>query len=230
MSDVVSPAVEAPWKTGLRGARANLIPGLCLQAGALSIVLAYSFSPDAREMLGHIERLRVDGGFWFSAISTPLFGGLIPFLYLRAHPRTRARYPWPHLLFFLAFWSVKGMEVDLLYRSLAAFVGTGNDIGTIARKVVVDQFLYNPLWAAPTGVLAWAWRENGFRWAPVQADLLRPGWYVRRIIPALLSTWGVWIPAVCLIYALPSSLQIPLFNVVLCFWTLLFAHVVAEQK
>ena len=36
-----SPITEAPWRAGLRAARAHLIPGLVLQAVALALVLAY---------------------------------------------------------------------------------------------------------------------------------------------------------------------------------------------
>jgi hypothetical protein len=31
----------------------------------------------------------------------------------------------------------------------------------------------------------------------------------------------IWIPAVSIIYSMPNELQIPLFNLVLCFWVLL---------
>jgi FtsH-binding integral membrane protein len=37
----------------------------------------------------------------------------------------------------------------------------------------------------------------------------------------LVATWGVWVPAVAVIYLLPTALQLPLQNVVLCFFTLL---------
>jgi hypothetical protein len=155
---------------------------------------------------------------------------VLPFLILRADSRTRARHPWGHLIFFALFWAYRGVEVDFFYRAMAWLVGADNDVGTVARKVVIDQFIYNPLWAAPTGVMLFAWKEAGFRWAPLWADFRARRWYARRILPALISTWGIWIPAVSCIYALPSSLQIPLFNVVLCFWTLLFSYVMARER
>jgi hypothetical protein len=36
----------------------------------------------------------------------------------------------------------------------------------------------------------------------------------------LLGIWVVWIPATSIIYSLPLPLQIPLFNLVLCFYVL----------
>ena len=61
------------------------------------------------------------------------------------------------------------------------------------------------------------------------ADLRAGRWYARRVLPVLLATWAVWLPVVSCVYALPPPLQIPLFNVVLCFWSLLFAHILARQ-
>jgi hypothetical protein len=46
----------------------------------------------------------------------------------------------------------------------------------------------------------------------------------------LISNLGVWVPTVCIIYALPSALQLPLFNLVLCFFTLLLAHLAHTEK
>jgi hypothetical protein len=40
-----------------------------------------------------------------------------------------------------------------------------------------------------------------------------------------MSTWAVWIPAVTIIYCLPAPLQIPLFNLVLCFWVLVLSFI-----
>ena len=40
-----------------------------------------------------------------------------------------------------------------------------------------------------------------------------------------ISAWIVWVPAVLIIYSLPANLQIPLFNLVLCFFSLVLAFV-----
>jgi hypothetical protein len=42
--------------------------------------------------------------------------------------------------------------------------------------------------------------------------------------------WFLWIPVVCCVYALPLPLQMPLFNIVLCFWSMLFTHITARQN
>ena len=45
-------------------------------------------------------------------------------------------------------------------------------------------------------------------------------WYLRDVVPVMVSNWAVWLPAVFVIYVLPTPLQLPMQNVVLCFWSL----------
>jgi len=95
--------------------------------------------------------------------------------------------------------------------------------------MALDQFVYCPLFAVPITVLVYAWIEEHYRAAPVVTDVRAGQWYRRRVVPVLISNFGVWIPAVCIIYALPTPLQLPLQNIVLCFFTLLLAHVTAKS-
>lgn len=221
---------EAPWLAGWHGVRALIGPGLVLQAAAVGLVLAYYYLPAAHGLFERLAAWRTAGGYWFSAASTALCGGVLPFLYLRANPATRRANPWPHLIFFVLFWAWKGAETDLWYRILSAVFGNDNRVGTIARKVACDQFGWNALYAGPIGNLCIAWKDAGFRWAPVVADVRAGRWYYRRVLPVILSVWAVWIPVVTCVYALPAPLQIPLFSIVLCFWSLLFASITARQN
>lgn len=226
----VSTAPEAPWRAGLHSARALLWPGLALQTAAVALVLAYYFLPATQGVFARIAAWQTAGGLAFSALSTAICGGLVPFLFLHWHPETRTNHPWRHLWFFIVFWSWKGAEVDLWYRLLSHLYGTGHDVRTIALKVVTDQFVYNTVYTSPIGSLCFAWKDAGYRWAPVAADLRAGKWYYRRILPVLCAVWTLWIPVVCCVYALPVPLQMPLFDVVLCFWAMLYAHITARQN
>src|SRR5688572_16172980 len=77
---------EAPWQAGLHSIRALLGPGLLLQSAALAVVLAYYFVPATAGFFATLARWQTEGGFAFSAASTAVSGGLIPFLFLRLHP------------------------------------------------------------------------------------------------------------------------------------------------
>ena len=218
------PASPDPWRSALRGARAHVGPGLVLQAGALGLVLAYYYCAPARALLARLLELRQQTGFAFAVVSTGLFGGLLPFLYLRGGGGSPARYGWRQGAALTAFWAYKGIEVDLFYRILAHTVGAGHEAGTILRKVMIDQLAYCPLFAVPVTVAVYEWVEARFDFAAVFADWRAPRWYLRRTLPVLISNLGVWVPAVAIIYSLPTPLQLPLQNLVLCFFTLVIAH------
>ena len=221
---------ESPWRAGWESARLLFWPGLLLQSAALALVLVYYFVPAAHGVFVQIGAWREAGGYFFSACSTALFGGVLPFLYLRWNPVSRATHPWSQLTFFILFWAWKGVEIDLLYRSLGWLFGNHATFPTIAAKVLIDQFVYNPLYATPFSSLLYAWKNAGFRWPPVIADVRGGRWYMRRVVPVQLALTCVWLPVVSCVYALPPALQMPLFNVVLCFWSLLFAAITSRQK
>jgi hypothetical protein len=92
----------------------------------------------------------------------------------------------------------------------------------LATKVAVDQFIYSACWAAPTITLNYLWMEAQFNlrawWRALSVQYL-----IQKLSTVIVSNWLVWIPAVSIIYAMPAELQIPLFNLVLCFWVLLLA-------
>lgn len=220
----------APWQAGWHSARTLFRPGLVLQALALGMVVSYYYLPAAREGFESLARWRTEGGYVFSAFASALCGGLLPFLYLRLTSSDLSIYPWPHLFFFTAFWAWKGAEVDLLYRTLSTLYGSEPTPGVVVRKVLTDQFVFNVFYAAPVGNLAFGWKDAGFKWSPVVADVRLGSWYGRRVLPVLISVWAVWLPVVSCVFALPAPLQIPLFNIVLCFWSLLFAHITQRAQ
>jgi hypothetical protein len=215
------PVQQAPWAAGLRGARANFLPGLALQVFALLLVLAYFFHAPTHEMLERLGAWRGEVGVIFPIISTGLFGGLLPFLYLKF---SSDRYTWPQGALITAFWAYKGFEIDLWYRLLAHTVGADATPSIVITKMLLDQFVYCTLVAIPVTAIVYEYAETHFNAQAVIADLRAPRWYMRRALPMLISNMGVWIPTVCIIYALPTPLQLPLQNIVLCFFTLLLAH------
>ena len=225
-----APALERPWTAGLRAARATLVPGLVLQAVALALVVAYYRHTPTHAAVDAIARWHEVLGFRFGIVSTAVFGGVIPFLYLRSRTATRDRFTWAGGVALTAFWAYKGIEVDLWYHAQARLVGTAHDVATIATKMVLDQFVYCPVLAVPVTVLVIEWIHADFALAPLVQDLRAPGWYRRRVLAVLVSNLGVWIPAVCIVYALPTALQLPLQNLVLCFWTLLLAFVMERRE
>jgi hypothetical protein len=215
---------EPPWRAGWRSARANLAPGLVLQAVALGLVVSYYQSAEVRAVIERLATWRADFGVVFAMVSTGVCGGLLPVLYLRWLPATRGRFSVMQSLAVTAFWTYKGFEVDLWYRVLAHLVGEGHDLRTVVMKTVLDQFVLCPLYFVPVAAIVYLWIETRFDGHAVAAELRAGGWYGRRVLPLLISNIGVWLPAATIIYSLPTPLQLQLQNLVLCFFTLLIAH------
>ncbi|HEY6529266.1 MAG TPA: hypothetical protein VIZ65_11275 [Cellvibrionaceae bacterium] len=201
----------------------TFIPGLVLQFFALLILGIYFFVPDAKPYFDFFGDLKNQYGYIYSFFATALFGGVIPFVYLLLSGKlVRARSIASVGIFYFVFWGIKGMEVDLFYRFQAIWFGVGNGMGTLATKVAVDQFIYSACWAAPTITLSYLWMEAQFN-IPAWWRALSYQYLVQKLPTVIVSNWLVWIPAVSIIYAMPNELQIPLFNLVLCFWVLLLA-------
>ena len=188
------------------------------------MVLLYGYSIPFRNWLDVIGATKQRVGYPFSAISTALFGGVIPYLVLLATGRLGRGQRALEFLFYVGFWTWKGVEVDAFYRLQAHLFGNGASAAVIAKKAIVDQFLYNPLWAGPTQIGFFLWKDSGFSLARLRRQLSDRS-FAQRMLVVLMSSWVVWIPAVAIIYSLPTSLQIPLFNLVLCFWCLLLTSV-----
>jgi hypothetical protein len=222
------PGSASPFRLGLQAATANALPGLVLVATAVAILIAYHFLPPVTAVLDRLADWKLRYGFGYSIISTALFGGVLPILVLQLRPTERHRRALHHLPFFAAFWATKGIEIDALYRLQAAMFGEAANVGTILPKVLIDQFIYVPLWAVPSTVLAYLWRDCGYR-LPALHRHLGSRWYQVRVIPVLLSNWGVWVPTVAVIYCLQLPLQLPVQNLILCLWAMLVMFLTDES-
>jgi hypothetical protein len=133
-----------------------------------------------------------------------------------------------YLVFLLVLWAAKGVEVDFLYRLQAWLFGEGQGASAVVKKVLFDQFVYVPLWGVPTLVIAMLFARGGYEWARLK-ELLRGNWYRGMILPVLLPNWFVWFPAATCIYLLPTPLQLPLQNVVVCLWVLMVMFMTGQQ-
>lgn len=199
----------------------NMIPGLFLQALALTIALCYFFLPESQPVFNYFSELKLTYGWVYAAIATALFGGLIPFVYLYVSGQIKAQ-PLYVGLFYMCFWAYKGVEVNYLYHYQGVLFGHEANFSTIASKTAVDQFIYSALWACPSIVVAYLWMEQGFNLKRWREGLTRE-LFTMKIPTVVISNWLIWIPAVSVVYLMPPELQVPLFNLVLCFFVLLLA-------
>lgn len=226
----VNPSwIGSTLETAKLAGRSNLRAGLILWAFGSAIVAAYYFWPAGQSMFNRIADLKVAWGFLFSMVSTAIFGGLIPSLITATRNELGVERNifliWTNVL----LWGLKGIEVDLLYRGQAVMFGDDNQISTILFKTLFDQFIYVPLIGVTNVVLFLLWRDLNFSVRDFRHSL-GPNWYRNRVLPVVVTCWGVWIPAVILIYCLPLSLQLPIQNLVLVFWNLILFFFTTGKK
>ena len=219
-----------PWTAGLRAARANVVPGLMVQSLMLGVLLAYYFYPPTRHLLDGLAEIKVRWSYGYTAISAIIAGAVIPELlricvFQNGHSR---RSNFSNLLFTVPFWCMMGVVVDFFYRCQAGWFGAEATIPVVLKKVLVDQFLYNPLFAAPVSAWLYDWKNRGYQVAGISV-FFTAGYYRDVIVPILFATWGVWIPIVTILYSLPSQLQIPLFGLALSMWVMLYTWM-SEQR
>src|SRR5437868_905857 len=216
---------RTPLTIGWEAARANAIPALVIQATVLGLLVAYYTNSSMANALNKFAEFKRTHGLPLVVVASITAGAIIPELFLilffqRGRPsRRNVR----NLLFTIPVWGFDGSLVDLLYRSEAHWLGDVVTLPVVAAKICIDQFGYNPLFAAPFGVLTYEWKNSGISVRPV-ADLFTWPHYRDKIIPTLIATWAVWIPLMAIIYSLPLALQFPLFSLALSFWVLLLTY------
>ena len=82
------------WTDAFSSIRTNFLPGLVLWVVAAAVVLLYYFVPGLKPLYNTISGWKSSGGFFYSMLSTALFAGVLPFVFLRAMPSTRVSATW----------------------------------------------------------------------------------------------------------------------------------------
>ncbi|MDR2862377.1 MAG: hypothetical protein LBV54_00660 [Puniceicoccales bacterium] len=225
----------SPWRMGWVAARANLIPGLILQAVAISLLLAYYNSAAVAGWLQEVGNLKRQWGFLYTAISASVFCGLIPWLFRMALPPLRPRRIVGELVFGMVYWGLICMVADSFYQVQAWLwdsiqgVQDANDWYVVAIKTACDMLIFTPIIAAPCNSISHLWKEKDFSFKAL-SEALRGRWYHSIVLPNLVPNWMVWTPGIAVTYSLPSLLQLPMANLIGCFWALLCITIAAGGK
>lgn len=196
----------------------------------LSVVLAYHYNSAAKGFLSEVAGWKQRLGYAFTIPLTAIAGAFIPetlriLLFQRGAVR---RENMVDVLFAAPFWGFMGACVDAFYRFQGFCFGEHASFGVLLKKVAVDQLLYTPLFGTPAVVVGYHWKRSGFSFVG-WCSWFTPSFYKRRILPSLFANWAVWIPAVTIIYSLPSALQIPLFALATSFWSMLVTYITLAQ-
>jgi hypothetical protein len=216
----------SPLAAGAAGLRRFWRPFLLIQSAAVALALSYRFSRAVRAACGAVGAWKTSGGLLSVALSGAIAGGLLPEIAKALANRSIAglRGRSGAIAFRTLFFAYNGVVVDRFYRLEAALLGSEATFCTVLTKTLFDQFVFTPLWLAQITLL-FLWRQRGFSIAAT-VPALRGGFYRTRVVPLLIPNWFFWLPAVSIIYALPSPLQFPLFVLLLGAWSLIMVFII----
>ncbi len=222
--------IGAALRKAGEAARANLLPGLLLQALMLVFLALYFLHDGTRQFLSAVSNLKQQTGFAFAFVTYVISAALLPELlrvvFFQRGNVTR-RNAW-NFLTAAPFWGCMGVVVDVFYRAQAVWFGAGSGFWVIAPKVMIDQLLFSPLYSAPFTVAYFYWRDGDFRPA-VLGEIFTAGFWWNKIFPVVVAGWCVWIPGVSLVYFMPTALQLPVAVLIQTFWVLILTTV-SERK
>lgn len=208
----------------------NRRPGLMLQALALMIVLGYYLIPSFKNLLATVAAWKESGGYLFSAAVTAFFAGFVPFFLQKLIEKERLTSRDIKMgIYITLFWAYRGAEVDLFYRYQALWFGDDLSALVILKKTIVDQLIYAPFWSIPVVTLGILFKDCRLSVREFRRQL--DSTFFRLTFPTIvISTWMIWIPSVALIYALPLLLQVPMMNLVACFYAVLVMYLTRHRK
>eukprot|EP00906_Rhabdomonas_costata_P017042 RCo024524 len=226
--DDSGPFWRQVWAANVKAVRANFLPALFVQAIAFVVVLLYFLVPASRAAFDFITDLGTQLGIAFSIMGTSLFGGAIPFAVLLVMRRVPGGL-WGGVkegVFAVVFWAWKGFEFALFYHLQAVVFGEGADLATVASKVATMMFVATPLYFNVENALCFMWKDAGFPGLGRFFRQLTMRALALTCMSSLLSGFLVWIPVYIFVYSLPEPLELPVQNLVLVFWSLLYSTVV----
>ncbi len=223
--DVPGDRPRTPLTIGWQAAKANAIPGFILQAAMLGILLAYYFNQRFAATLNAIAAFKEKNPIVCVIAAGILAGAILPELFV-VYFFQKGRWQrqnMRNLAFTVPTWAIDAVLVNWMYRINAFWFGNVVTVPVVLAKICVDQFGYNPFFAAPAEVLVYEWKNEGVSFRSVRRALT---WshYRDKIVPTLLATWAVWGPLMAIIYSLPYPVQFPLFSIALTFWVLLLIY------
>ena len=209
-----------PWQIGVRAARANLVPGLVLQAIAVAVVVAYYRSAVFHGMLQHVADWQDRYGIGFTMGMRTVFNGIVPAFFCALVPGLRVRRPWAALVFGMVWWGFMGANVHVFYALQARLWGAEAGVATVLLKTATDMLIYSPFYASIITAVAHLWQDQNYSWRATRLQL-GPGWYRRIVLPNQVPGWTFWAPSVMVLYSLPTALQMPMSALLGCFWALM---------
>lgn len=232
MPRISSSPLSLGVQRGMAALRSQLSAGVMLWTLAGTIGILYYRVEAVTRGLDALGDVKAAWGFGFAAASLAISGGMLPtfFMWLqkmKEGTNESAVREASLAAATTAMFSAYGCWIDAFYLGQAAVFGEGTDVGTVATKVAVDQIIFTPFLHVPMIQLSLLYINcslNCRAFVGVLRDrdmFSRHGLLADWWLPALLPTWMIWCPTVCVVYSLPPNLQVVIFAIVMVFWAMI---------
>jgi hypothetical protein len=214
--------VGSAFRKGARAAFENIWAIVALQVAMGGVAAIYFFWPPGSAVLAKYAVWQQAGGAFGNGLAAALAGGVLSeasLIYFQDRGRWSARHV-ENICFKVVLFFFAGSVVYEFYRLQAIWWGHGASLSVLVPKVLVDQLGYTVFLATPYYALATRWQTLRYSlarlWSELDAEFL-----TERMLPVLVMNWLFWVPAMTLLYAMPSLLQPPLYVFATAMWGLL---------
>ena len=215
---------EHPLSIGLASARANLLPMILLWLMATALALSYYFLPGTAQMLEPVREWQCEYGALAAFATQAFFCGLLPAIFLLAIKSIRTGNQLAKLVAQTIWCGSWGVAYMWFYAFQSRVFGDSPALPALIGKMLVDQFIWTPFVVVPLSSFFFLWLGCDFSF-PAAVGRCREGFVRKIVLPNLVSSWCVWIPAVIAVYAFPVSLQVQMLGFVASFWALMCLHI-----
>ncbi len=220
-------------RVGIQAAKKTFMPAICVWAMMAAIAAAYYLFPASHHLFGGLITLQEQMGILFPSLGMGLSVGLLAesVRVLMSRARRWSRENTINALFNFGVFGVMGLTHYYRYAFQDDMFGTGASLQVLVPKVMFDQFVWTVLAANPYQAVLYLWKNSGFRWREVVAEMLpfRAFWGTK-MLPVLITNWAFWIPMASLVYCFPSELQLPLSIFAVTIWVLLLSVLTSATR
>jgi hypothetical protein len=193
-------------RPGLDAIRLLWLPFVMIQLAGLALVIAYFNFPPVTQICDAVAALKMRTGIVFAMVSMPIACGVVPevFKFVSGVDRSLSRSRLGYMLHNMGLFLIAGVLIDVFYTGLGRWLGDSREVHIIASKVLIDQLIYTPFVGVPLISTSYTLRVAGYR--PLTAlRQIGSGWYLREVVPVLLTCWAYWFPMTILLYTLPPK-------------------------
>ncbi|MGE9271230.1 MAG: hypothetical protein ACQKBU_10540 [Verrucomicrobiales bacterium] len=225
--------VGCSLRAGLRAAKQSLKPAFVVWGLMLGVAVLYYAVPASQAMFTSLARFQDRLGLLFPFLGMGFSVGLMAegVKVCMSKEKRWTRENSINAVFNFALFGSLGVVQNYFYALQETMFGMGSSWKVLLPKVLMDQFVFTVFFANPYQSVLYLWRNRGFSWKAVTAQLFpfKPFWGTQ-VLPVLIANWFFWIPMVSIIYCFPSELQLPLAILAVTIWVLLLSILTSENR